>query len=82
MSDHFNTHIMEYRHLGSSGIKVSVIGFGNWLNSNNPEDHKRTLDIVKTAWEQGINFFDTAEIYGNNTLTQDSERQKDRWGQL
>ena len=28
---------MEYRFLGNTGLKVSVIGFGNWLNSDNPD---------------------------------------------
>ena len=55
---------MEYRYLGPTGIQVSVISLGNWLNSNSPDDHSKTVEIVQTAWDQGINFFDTAEIYG------------------
>jgi hypothetical protein len=30
---------MEYRYLGNSGLKVSVLSFGNWLNSDKPEDY-------------------------------------------
>lgn len=55
---------MEYRLLGNTGLKVSVISFGNWLNSDSPEWQKRTNEHVKKAWDLGINFFDTAELYG------------------
>lgn len=55
---------MEYRNLGPTGIKVSIISFGNWLNSNSQEAKQNTIDCVKTAWDNGINFFDTAEVYG------------------
>lgn len=51
---------MEYRQLGSTGIKVSVISFGNWVNSNTQEAKQFTIDAVKKAWDLGINFFDTA----------------------
>ncbi len=55
---------MEYRYLGNSGLKVSVLSFGNWLNSNKPEDYEITRDAMKLCFENGVNFFDTAEIYG------------------
>jgi len=56
---------MEYRNLGNSGVKVSVIGFGNFLNSDDPKNLEKNIEIIKRAWSLGINFFDTAEIYGN-----------------
>ena len=52
---------MEYRYLGPTGLKVSVFSFGNWVNN---EKDKLTVDSVKFCLEHGINFFDTAEIYG------------------
>ena len=52
---------MEYRYLGNTGLKVSIIGLGNWLNN---DDDSQTLECTKTALQNGINFFDTAEIYG------------------
>ncbi len=55
---------MEYRYLGNSGLRVSVLSFGNWLNSNKPEDYEITRDAMKMCFAAGINFFDTAEIYG------------------
>jgi aryl-alcohol dehydrogenase-like predicted oxidoreductase len=59
-----NKREMEYRFLGNSGLRVSVLSFGNWLNSNNPEAYQMTRDAMKLCKEAGVNFFDTAEIYG------------------
>ena len=53
---------MIYRYLGNSGIQVSVLSWGNWINTKN--DNDLTYETVKTAIEAGVNFFDTAEIYG------------------
>jgi aryl-alcohol dehydrogenase-like predicted oxidoreductase len=55
---------MEYRFLGKTGLKVSVISFGNWLNSDDPAQAQRLSALVKKSWELGINYFDTAEVYG------------------
>ena len=52
---------MEYRYLGPTGLKVSVLSWGNWVNNAND---KLTVDSVKFCLDHGINFFDTAEIYG------------------
>jgi voltage-dependent potassium channel beta subunit len=53
---------MIYRYLGNSGLRVSVISWGNWINTKDENDV--TYETVKTAIEHGVNFFDTAEIYG------------------
>jgi voltage-dependent potassium channel beta subunit len=55
---------MEYRYLGNSGLRVSVLSFGNWLNSNSKENYEITRDAIKLCFDNGVNFFDTAEIYG------------------
>jgi voltage-dependent potassium channel beta subunit len=55
---------MEYRYLGNSGLKVSVLAFGNWLNSNEEKDYILTRDAIKKCYDAGVNFYDTAEIYG------------------
>ena len=55
---------MEYRRLGNTGLKVSAISYGNWLNSNDPAAIENNIKIIQRAWELGINFFDTAEGYG------------------
>lgn len=53
---------MPYRYLGNSGIRVSVLGWGNWINHTDEEE--MAVKTIKCAYENGINFFDTAEIYG------------------
>lgn len=58
---------MEYRYLGDSGLRVSVFGFGNWLTGNDPSHEANQIEIMKKAFDAGINYFDTAEIYGNGT---------------
>jgi voltage-dependent potassium channel beta subunit len=56
---------MRYVTLGKSGLKVSKFGFGNWVNSSSAEEAQKTCNaMVKVAFENGINFFDTAESYG------------------
>ena len=52
---------MEYRYLGNTGLRVSVLSYGNWCEH---DDDKRTVECVKSSLEHGVNFFDTAEIYG------------------
>ena len=52
---------MEYRYLGPTGLRVSVVSWGNWVNNANDQ---LTVDSVKFCLEHGINFFDTAEVYG------------------
>ena len=56
-----DTSKMEYRYLGNSGLRVSVLSYGNWCEH---DDDKRTVDCFKLSLEYGVNFFDTAEIYG------------------
>ena len=41
---------MEYRYLGNSGLKVSVLSFGNWLNSNKEDDYTITRDAMIWKW--------------------------------
>jgi aryl-alcohol dehydrogenase-like predicted oxidoreductase len=55
---------MEYVSLGTSGLKVSRMGFGNWITSGGGVSDL-TNSMVKAAWDAGINFFDTAEAYDN-----------------
>ena len=55
---------MEYRFLGNTGLKVSVLSYGNWVNSDKDDDIQITIDAVKRCFDYGVNFFDTAEIYG------------------
>jgi len=54
---------MEYRRIGNCGVKVSVISIGSWLTIGGSVDYKNGSKILKSAFDNGINFFDTADVY-------------------
>jgi voltage-dependent potassium channel beta subunit len=54
---------MEYRRLGRSGLKVSVLSFGSWVTFDNQLDTGLATDCMTAAREAGVNFFDNAEAY-------------------
>ncbi len=55
---------MHYRQLGSSALRISEISLGSWLTYGVGVERERALACVRRARELGINFFDTANIYG------------------
>jgi len=55
---------MDYRNLGRTGVKVSTIGVG-CNRFGNKVDREGTRAIIHRALDLGINFFDTADVYGN-----------------
>jgi len=57
-------HCVNYRKLGSSGIDVSEISLGSWLTYSGGVAREQAEACVKTAFEEGINFIDTANVYG------------------
>ena len=56
---------MRYRHLGHSGLRLSVLGLGSWLTFGSTVDRDATRACVVRAWERGVNFFDTANVYAH-----------------
>lgn len=54
---------MKYRTLGHSGLKVSVIGLGSWLTYGGTVGAQTARACVLRAWERGITFIDTANVY-------------------
>ena len=54
---------MKYRRLGNSGLQVSLAGLGT-NNFGGRLDYEGTASVVDAAIDAGINFFDTADIYG------------------
>lgn len=54
---------MKYRRLGNSGVKVSEIGLGSWLTYGSSVEDQTAGNIIHHAYENGINFFDTANVY-------------------
>jgi aryl-alcohol dehydrogenase-like predicted oxidoreductase len=53
-----------YRYLGNTGLKVSVLAYGNMLAEESEEDYAFMRDSIKKCLEGGINFYDNAEVYG------------------
>ncbi|MFK8025577.1 MAG: potassium channel beta subunit family protein [Ilumatobacter sp.] len=54
---------MEYRRLGNSGLKVSILSFGSWVTFNTQLDNQLAAECIAAAGEAGCNFFDNAEAY-------------------
>ena len=54
---------MEYRRLGRSGLKVSLLSFGSWVSFGPQLDTGRAKDCLAAAHDAGVNFFDNAEGY-------------------
>ena len=56
---------MEYRRLGRSGIQVSAIALGSWLTYGTVTQQETAKACIHEAFEQGINHFDCANVYGS-----------------
>jgi voltage-dependent potassium channel beta subunit len=54
---------LQYRHLGKYGVRVSEVCLGSWLTYGNAKDESVARDCIHTAYDLGINFFDTANVY-------------------
>ena len=57
---------MKYRNVGKAGIKVSEIALGSWMTDLRGTAQEDTAkEIIRLAYENGINFFDCADAYSN-----------------
>ena len=54
---------MEYRRLGSSGMYVSEISYGNWITHGSQVEQEAAIKCVRAALDAGITTFDTADVY-------------------
>jgi aryl-alcohol dehydrogenase-like predicted oxidoreductase len=54
---------MQYRRLGASGLKVSEVCLGSWLTFGNATEDRTAAACIEKAYDLGINFFDTANVY-------------------
>lgn len=54
---------MEYRRLGKSGLQVSTLSFGSWITFGKQIENNTADELMSIAYDNGINFFDNAEIY-------------------
>jgi aryl-alcohol dehydrogenase-like predicted oxidoreductase len=66
---------VRYRKLGSSDLEVSEISLGAWLTYAGGIEFEQTLACTEAAFEAGINFFDTANVYGRGAA-------ETAWGQI
>jgi 1-deoxyxylulose-5-phosphate synthase len=66
---------MEHRRLGDSDIEVSVISLGSWLTYSGGVGREQTEACTRAAFDAGITFFDTANVYGRGA----AERA---WGEI
>ena len=72
---------MQYRPFGKTEIKVSEIGHGTWAMGNmwGPTDDATSIEALLKGFELGINFVDTAWIYGNGRSEKIVASAKKRW---
>jgi aryl-alcohol dehydrogenase-like predicted oxidoreductase len=66
---------MELRPLGDSGIEVSEISLGSWLTYSGGVERDATEACTRAAFDAGINFFDTANVYGVGA-------SEEAWGEI
>ena len=66
---------MRYRKLGSSDLEVSEISLGSWLTFSGGVAFEQTRACTDAAFEAGINFFDTANVYGHGAA-------ESAWGEI
>jgi voltage-dependent potassium channel beta subunit len=55
---------MEYRNIGKWGVRVSEVGLGSWLTYGQIVEERNAIEQIHFAFDKGINFFDTANVYG------------------
>lgn len=56
---------MEYRRLGRSGLQLSELSFGTWITFGNQIPYTTAKNLLATAYDAGVNFFDNAEVYAH-----------------
>ena len=56
---------MNYRRLGKTGLKVSELSYGSWVTFSFQVGLDEATNIMKLAYEKGVNFFDNAEAYAS-----------------
>ena len=54
---------MEYRYMGKTGLQLSTLSFGSWVTCHKQIDDKIADELMGIAYDQGVNFFDNAEVY-------------------
>ena len=73
---------MEYRYMGKTGLQLSTLSFGSWVTFHKQIDDKIADELMGIAYEQGVNFFDNAEVYaaGESEKMMGRVLSKKNWG--
>lgn len=61
---------MQYRRLGSTGLQLSALSFGAWVNFGDRIGRNGARELLAAAWDHGVNFFDNAENYAHGAAEQ------------
>ena len=56
---------MQHRYLGRSGLQVSEISLGGWLNLGDWVDERNSIALIHQAFAAGVNLFDVANVYAD-----------------
>jgi voltage-dependent potassium channel beta subunit len=72
---------MEYRRLGNSGLQVSALSLGSWVTFGNQISDDVAERLMIMAYEEGVNFFDNAEVYasGKSEIVMGNILNKVKW---
>lgn len=72
---------MEYRSLGKSGLQISELSFGSWITFGNQIGDDMSESLMDLAYENGVNFFDNAEVYaaGESEIVMGKILKKKNW---
>ncbi|OSX67193.1 hypothetical protein POSPLADRAFT_1072224 [Postia placenta MAD-698-R-SB12] len=70
----FDPKGMPFRRLGPSGLRVPVFSLGGWLTLGGTVIGDPVKEIIKTAFDHGINMFDTAEVYADGNSEKEMGR--------
>lgn len=54
---------MEYRYMGKTGLQLSLLSFGSWVSFQKQIDDSLADELMGLAYDNGVNFFDNAEVY-------------------
>lgn len=54
---------MEYRYMGKTGLQLSLLSFGSWVSFQKQVDDSAADELMGIAYDNGVNFFDNAEVY-------------------
>ena len=72
---------MEYRRMGKTGLQLSILSFGSWVTFHKQIDDSISDELMGIAYDNGINFFDNAEVYagGESEMMMGRVLKKKAW---